>query len=94
MIMAALYMYEKCTVDEISRTLKIDESIVKNEIAQLRECMLKIGKSTTVREKQSEGNVQMRKSMGKHIRVMNTMKKDWSTTFCRIWEKEQEQQLI
>lgn len=65
MIMAALYMYEKCTVDEISRTLKIDESIVKNEIAQLRECMLKIGKSTTVREKQSEGNVQMRKKHGK-----------------------------
>ena len=51
MIMAALYMYEKCTVDEISRTLKIDESIVKNEIAQLRECMLKIGKSTTVKGK-------------------------------------------
>ena len=36
MIMAALYMYEKCTVNEISRTLKIDESIVKNEIAQLK----------------------------------------------------------
>ena len=61
MIMAALYMYEKCTVDEISRTLKIDESIVKNEIAQLRECMLKIGKSTTVKEKRSQENVQMRK---------------------------------
>ena len=29
MIMAALYMYEKCTVNEISRNLKIDESIVE-----------------------------------------------------------------
>ena len=35
MIMAALYMYEKCTVDEISRILKIDESIVKNEIIDI-----------------------------------------------------------
>lgn len=61
MIMAALYMYEKCTVNEISRTLKIDESIVKNEIAQLKECMLKIGKSMAVKEKRSQENVQMRK---------------------------------
>lgn len=56
--------------------------------------MLKIGKSTTVKEKRSQENVQMRKSMRKRIRVMNRTKKDWSTTFCRIWEKEQEQQLI
>jgi len=61
MIMAALYMYEKCTVNEISRTLKIDESIVKNEIAQLKECMLKIGKSMAVKEKRSQEKVQMRK---------------------------------
>lgn len=44
MIIAVLYMYEKCTVDEIRRMLKLDESIVKNELALLRSVMLKSGK--------------------------------------------------
>ena len=45
MILAALYMYEKCTVDEISRTLKIDKDIVKNEIATLKAVVMEAGKA-------------------------------------------------
>lgn len=54
MIMAILYAYEKCTVNEISRTLKLEEAVVKNEIAELRSLMLEMGKSTVQAEGGSE----------------------------------------
>lgn len=45
MIIAVLYMYEKCTVAEMSRVLKLNERVVRNEISLLRGIVLKAGKS-------------------------------------------------
>ena len=43
MLMMILFAYEKCTVGEISRMLKLEEAVVKNEIAKLRKVIMQIG---------------------------------------------------
>ena len=43
MIMMILFAYEKCTVSEICKMLKLDEAVVKNEIAALKKTIIEIG---------------------------------------------------
>lgn len=43
MLMMILFAYEKCTVSEICKILKLDEAVVKNEIAALKKTIIEIG---------------------------------------------------
>lgn len=56
MLLLILFAYEKCTVNEISRTLNIDEAVVKNEIADLRSIIMEIGADTAEADHESRSH--------------------------------------
>lgn len=79
MMMFILYAFEKCTVNEISRTLKIDEEIVKNEIYRLKCDIIKIGSASIQRKEDRNETSHVKKKQQRQTT------KDEEMSFCDVF---------